>query len=105
MTMIDRTALREALADYAHEAWSGWMGFLFGQCTQTFNGQPVIPRPLVERWRRQMQTPYTQLSEAEKDSDRAEADKMLALIDPVFRQLRTLVDELERMTPKGGCRP
>ena len=27
-----RPELREALADYAHQAWSGWMRYLFSKC-------------------------------------------------------------------------
>ena len=71
---------REALADYAHEAWSGWMEYLFSKSQPNADGTVTIPAPLVDRWLRQMITPYTALSEAEKQSDRAEADKMLALM-------------------------
>jgi hypothetical protein len=85
-------ALREALAAYAHEAWSGWMRYLFSKCdTHTPRNAvgmlldvPVttIPRWAVERWERQMNTPYADLPEEEKESDRAQADKIL---DIVFR--------------------
>lgn len=34
----------------------------------------------IARWKRQMVTPYEGLTEKEKDSDRAEADKVLALL-------------------------
>jgi hypothetical protein len=34
----------------------------------------------VERWRRQIDTPYEQLSEAEKQSDREWADRVLEII-------------------------
>jgi hypothetical protein len=39
-----------------------------------------MPIWAVERWKRQMETPYTDLSEGEKESDRAEADKMLEIL-------------------------
>lgn len=80
-----RQTCREALAEYAHEAWSGWMKYLFGK-TETserfFSGEivVVIPRWAVDRWQRQMNTPYADLPESEKESDRAEADKMLAIL-------------------------
>lgn len=70
--------LREALAAYAHEAWSGWMKYLFSKCTfGSVMGDAHIPSWLVDRWQRQLQTPYVDLPEEEKESDRAEADKML----------------------------
>ena len=39
-----------------------------------------IPKWAVDRWKRQMQTPYNDLSEEEKESDRKEADGMIAIL-------------------------
>ena len=39
----------------------------------------------VKRWTRQMNTPYADLSEKEKESDRAEVRKTLAVIEKVGR--------------------
>jgi len=72
--------LREALAEYAHDAWSGWMKYLFEKCDVTGNTYAAIPVWAVRRWRRQMNTPYADLPEEEKQSDREEADKMLAIM-------------------------
>jgi hypothetical protein len=74
-------SLRELLAIYAHDAWSGWMKYLFAQGHfRADNGSFVISQESVERWTRQMTTRYENLSEAEKDSDRNEADRILSLI-------------------------
>lgn len=81
--MTEAERLREELAAYAHEAWSGWMRYLFGKTGNHIDGQAagrVVPEWAVERWTRQMNTPYAELSEAEKDSDRKEADRMLEII-------------------------
>ena len=72
--------LREQLASYAHEAWMGWMVYMFGKCIHNPDGTLTIPAPLVERWTRQMTTSYTALPEAERKSDRAEADKILEIV-------------------------
>lgn len=79
--------LIEALAAYAHEAWSGWMVYLFSQGNQrlrTIDGESSVvfelPAWAVERWQRQLKTPYADLPEAEKRSDRVEAAKMLAIV-------------------------
>lgn len=74
------TVLRETLADYAHDAWSGWMNYLFSKCETTPSGRVIIPAWAVERWRRQLITPYRDLPEDEKKSDRQEADRILAII-------------------------
>jgi hypothetical protein len=70
--------LREALADLAHRQWSGWMVYLFAKSDLNENGSVTIPVDLVARWKRQMTTNYSELSEAEKNSDRAEADRIMA---------------------------
>ena len=40
----------------------------------------IMPEQQRVRWERQMDTPYGALPEAEKESDRAQADKVLALL-------------------------
>jgi hypothetical protein len=72
--------IREQLAALAHEQWSGWMLYLFQKSDDGPNGSVVIPAELVSRWLRQMTATYAELPENEKDSDRDEADKMLAII-------------------------
>lgn len=76
--------LRESLADYAHDAWAGWMEYLFAQCPkptmESHDGYYLHLRALYDRWHRQMGTPYKDLPESEKESDRVEADKMLAIV-------------------------
>lgn len=83
MTMTNRILDiegREALAELCHEQWSGWMQYLFEKCEENKDGTATIPKWAVERWSRQMKTKYRQLSENEQNSDRAEADRFLALI-------------------------
>lgn len=72
--------LREQLAEYAHEAWSGWMNYLLSKCQVNVDGTWMIPAQSTERWYRQMTTPYHLLPESEKKSDRDEADKMLNIV-------------------------
>ena len=73
--------MREKLAEHAHDSWTGWMEYLFSQSELKSNGTVVIPVGSVKRWLRQMHTPYANLSESEKESDRVEADKILAIIE------------------------
>jgi hypothetical protein len=72
--------LREALASYAHQTWSGWMQYLFEKSHWNHDGTVTIPRWAVERWRRQSDTNYADLPKNEKESDREEADRMLILM-------------------------
>ena len=70
----------EILAAYAHEAWSGWMRYLFSKGTMTAKEAWLLPPALVERWTRQMNTLYEDLPEKEKESDRKEAREILDLL-------------------------
>jgi len=71
--------MREALAEYAHDSWSGWMEYLAEKTTFNADGTATIPAWAVTRWNRQMHTPYADLPEPEKESDRVEADKIIAI--------------------------
>lgn len=73
-------AAREPLAAYAHEAWSGWMRYLWGKGTVNPDGTLTLPEWAVIRWGRQMSTTYADLPENEKESDRKEADAILQVI-------------------------
>ena len=67
---------RERLAAYAHEAWAGWIRYQWSLSVLNEDGTRTIPKNSVDRWTRQSSTPYSQLPENEKRSDRKEADKI-----------------------------
>ncbi len=84
--------MKEELADLCHKQWSGWMEYLFGKCVdydpdkiQAEEGALIIPKWAVDRWKTQVETDYCDLSTAEMDSDRKEADKFIALINHGLR--------------------
>jgi Cft2 family RNA processing exonuclease len=70
----------EQLADEVHAIWAHWMKYLFSICAQQPDGSVIIPPDKVERWQRQLATPYQALSEREKQSDRNQAVKLLRII-------------------------
>ena len=74
---------REVLADIQHDIWVSLMAWVFDICPHNEDGSVTIPANLVERWTRQIHTRYADLSEKEKDSDRAEADKTLRALQGV----------------------
>lgn len=75
--------LKEVLAEYAHNAWSGWMEYLFSLSEKTKEGSVVIPKEKVERWKKQIYTLYKDLPEPEKESDREQAQKILDILNMV----------------------
>jgi hypothetical protein len=96
--------LREALAEYAHEAWSGWMIHMFSKGKFTYfdindgwQENWIMPSWAVARWKRQMNTPYSELSESEKESDRVEADNMLAILERIGEPATVPVEVLNSL--------
>ena len=85
LTTENRMDRRELLAEYNHNAWSGWMAYLFEKCETPFSTaegkEYIIPAWAVKRWTRQMTTLYKDLPEDEKKSDLEEADRMIAIIN------------------------
>ena len=63
-------SLREELADLEHQQWAHWTRYMLDNLTPEN----------IERWKKQVDTPYKILSDREKDSDRKWADKVLEII-------------------------
>ncbi len=84
----DLAIIVELLADIEHERWASWQSHLHSKLYEVNDNRvslnhhlKILPTELYDRWERQIATPYSQLSEAEKQSDR----------DQVYKTLRALV--------------
>jgi hypothetical protein len=93
--VLDSPELLESLAALEHERWSGWMEY---QERRRCDIHPDTLEPFPERWARQAATSYQLLSWREKESDRVEVRKTLALI----RAALAAVECAESRT-SGGC--
>lgn len=71
--------IRERLAENAHKQWVAWMKYLLGNATVNFDGSLTLSPEYVINLKRQIATQYQDLTEKEKDLDRAEADKIIEL--------------------------
>jgi len=67
----------EELSAIQHEIWIEWMIYLYQVSQQNTDGTVIIPAEKVSRWKRQIETPYRELSEKEKQSDRKQAHRIL----------------------------
>jgi len=76
MSRESRKDLLETLADLEHRQWAHWTRYMLDNYTPAN----------VERWRRQLETDYKDLTEREKDSDRVWASTVLFHIDEYERQ-------------------
>lgn len=84
------TAEREKLAELEHQQWAHWTRHMLEVLNPLLQMAAFSPlrlagsdkaREALERWKRQINTPYADLSEKEKDSDREWADKVLAAME------------------------
>lgn len=76
LTVFDDPELVELVAEQSHKSWSGWARWMAEKWHETHGGG----EPFQARWQRQCNTPYAELSETEKESDRIEARALLAVI-------------------------
>ena len=72
--------LLDRLATVEHERWSHWQRYMHGKAAKQSDGSLLIPPDLVKQWERQLATPYSELSEKEKESDREQVRKYLPVI-------------------------
>jgi hypothetical protein len=102
-----RTTLKEAISDVMHQAWAHWTDdmlsalrkavdddYISGACD---GGHGFEDLALVTLWRRQIETPYAELSETEKSFRREWAGKAVKIFNEVqverWARLREHVDE------------
>lgn len=72
--------LMERLAAIEHERWADWQRYLQSKCITNSDGTLTIPEWAVTHWTRQINTPYDQLTEQEKESDREQVRRYWNLI-------------------------
>src|SRR5258708_37805626 len=74
------------------------MDYLFNQCDLERGKDHfryIIPHELVQRWKRQVETPYAELSEREKQSDRDEVAHILPIIDEHMKQAAVAISNAQ----------
>ena len=72
--------VREKLADIEHDRWSKWQKYMHSKMERISTARWSLSDELFQRWERQINTRYAELSEKEKDSDREQVDMYLPLI-------------------------
>lgn len=78
--ILNSEQLMHRLAEVEHERWAHWQRYLHDQCAQGEDGALIIPAELVKRWSAQINTPYSGLSEAERESDQEQVRRYLPII-------------------------
>lgn len=94
--------LKEQLAAIEHDRWADWQKYMHSKMYQETDNKGEAVMLLLQtqfnHWERQIATPYAELSEAEKNSDREQVDRYWPLIEKQIRlaELRARIDELDK---------
>ena len=67
----------EDMAELSHNQWAGWARWMMENWDDVHHSGETF----IDRWCRQIATPYSELSELEKESDRIEARKMIQMLE------------------------
>lgn len=76
--------LLEDLAAIEHERWAHWQRFMHEQGRRQPDGSLVLPADLVAKWDRLIDTPYAQLTEKERESDRDQVRRYLPTVAKAY---------------------
>jgi hypothetical protein len=95
----------EAGAHLEHERWAKWQAYVHSKCVEHENGKGewvCFPTDRFRRWERQIATPYSELSENEKNSDRAEVEQYLPLVRELLTTREAEAYKQGQMNPQVG---
>jgi len=66
---VNNNKLLIQLADIEHQRWADWQKYLHSKCIKNKDGSLTIPAGYVKNLERLIQTPYSKLTDNEKESD------------------------------------
>lgn len=75
---MNKEVLFEKLAAIEHERWADWQKWCHKVLRENCPSSEM--EKVLERWDRQIATPYSELSEEEKDSDRKQVERYWDLV-------------------------
>src|SRR4051812_47661623 len=95
--------IKEQLAAIEHERWSDWQKYMMGLAKPDFDqeAETMFTYTTTEfnRWWKQIETPYAQLSDREKASDMEQVNRYWPIIEALIsdRERLSRMDELQRL--------
>lgn len=97
-----KKGLYEKLATIEHERWADWQKWCHKKILEALgtNNLPSQFFELIQRWERQIRTPYKKLTKKEKDSDREQVDRYWKLIEKNNEELLVVIEKVFRETAK-----
>lgn len=75
-------------ANLEHDRWARWQNYLHTRLHKNIRGIYCLDDGLFEHWERQINTPYSELNEREKESDRKETRNYIPLLEEALKSQR-----------------
>lgn len=75
-----RSAQIERMAEHTHAVWARWIEYFLEVSIGNTNGSITVPAEYVNGWLDQMSSPFSALSEEDKEKDRVIAAEYLELM-------------------------
>jgi hypothetical protein len=81
---MNKEKLIEKLADIEHQRWADWQRWVHANFKKEEIGKGswvwYMPYSLIEQWQRQIETPYSELSEKEKKKTENKSEDIYRLL-------------------------
>lgn len=88
--------IKERFAALEHQRWSNWMKYLFTKGKVTKEGHFQIDKIFYEWWEKESKTPYSNLQESQKISDRKEVGKYFIYYNHLLSRIKELEDGIKK---------
>ncbi len=86
-------------ANLEHDRWAKWQKYMHSRLQKDHRGFYWLDDGLFEHWERQIATPYSELSEAEKESDREETRNYIPLLEKALKsQRQETIEEMIKLS-------
>ncbi|CAN7725564.1 hypothetical protein LJR234_006378 [Mesorhizobium amorphae] len=76
----------DRLAAIEHDRWAHWQDYMHRAGERLPDGRVILPADQVARWDRQIATSFSDLNDAEKESDRDQVRRYLPVILAILAQ-------------------
>lgn len=104
----------EQLADIEHQRWADWQKYVHSKLETSENKNYLrLENTWIERWEKQISTPYNELTEKEKESDREQVRRYWHIIEqlitssqaPLLKEIEELKEKLEIRFDRQDLKP
>lgn len=84
---MKRKDFKKRLAEEVHAGWRGFANYILGKATPLPDGSMKIPKEMVQRWRRMVDSSHNKLQTQEKAWANALVDRILTTMESIKKNI------------------